>query len=128
VLCGEVGHPAHMCPTKEKVLAAWKEKKVAVNKGTEKQEKEKEERCRGFSGSRKKGGYRGGGGGKQQSLHLAQTLGGENNNAKVLKVQELFDSASDDDDDSDDMGLGNGDVSDSLQINSLKLKLLLHLQ
>jgi hypothetical protein len=92
-------------------LAAWKEKKVAANKGIATKEKEKEERRRGSYGSRKQGSYGGGRGGKQQSLRLAQTLGGENDNAKVPMVQELSDSASDDDD-SDDTGLGNGDGSD----------------
>jgi len=82
--CGEVGHPARTCPNKEKVLAAWKEKKVAANKGIATKEKEKEERRRGSCGSRKQGGYRAGGGGKQQSLRLAQTLGGENDNARCL--------------------------------------------
>jgi len=110
--CGEVGHPARTCPNKEKVLAPWKEKKAAVNKGTEKKEKEKEERRRRSRGGCKKGGYGGGGGRKQQSLRLGQTSGGENDNAKVLKVQELSDSTRDDDDDSHDTGLGNGDGSD----------------
>jgi hypothetical protein len=84
---------------------------VAANKGIATKEKEKEERRRGSCGSRKQGGYRARGGGKQQSLRLAQILGGENDNAMVPMVQELSDSASDDDD-SDDTGLGNGDGSD----------------
>ena len=83
-----------------------------MNKGTEKKEKEKEERRRRSRGGCKKGGYGGGGGRKQQSLRLGQTSGGENDNAKVLKVQELSDSTRDDDDDSHDTGLGNGDGSD----------------
>jgi hypothetical protein len=121
--CGEVGHPSCMCPNKENVLAAWKEKKGAANKGTGKKEKKMEERCRGSHGGRKKGGYGGEGGGKQQSLRLAQTWGGENDNAKVPKLQELSESGSDDN--SHDTGSGNGDGSNSLRINCLKLKLLL---
>jgi hypothetical protein len=39
----EVGHPALMCPNKEKVLATWNEKKYAANNGPEKGKKEKKE-------------------------------------------------------------------------------------
>jgi hypothetical protein len=92
-------------------LATWKEKKAAANKGPEKKEKEKEERRRGSGGSRKKGGYESRGGGNQQSLHLVRSSGRENVNAKVPKVQELSDSASDDEH-SDDTGSGNGNRSD----------------
>jgi len=115
-----VGKPARMCRNKEKVLAAWKEKKAAVNKGTEK--KEQQEMHRGSHGSCKTGGYGGRGGAKQHSLHLSKALEGENDNAKVPKVQEISDSATDDDDNWDDLGRGNGDGSNSLRIDSLKLK------
>jgi hypothetical protein len=121
--CGEVGHSSCMCPNKENILAAWKEKNGAANKDTGKKEKKMEERRRGSHGGRKKCGSGGRGGGKQQSLRLAQTWGGENENAKVPKLQELSESGSEND--LDNTGSGNGDGSDSLRINSLKLKLLL---
>jgi len=82
-----------------------------MKKGTEKKEKEKEERCRGCCGGYKKGSYRGRGEGNQKSLSLAQTLGGENDNAMVPKVQELSYSAGDDDDTSEYFGSGNGNRS-----------------
>jgi len=123
--CGEVGHPARKFPNREKVLVAWKVKKATSNKGTEQNEKGKHERRRGSHSGHKKGGYGGRGWGKPQSLHLAQTSGGENDNAKVPKVQELSDSASNDDDDLDDSGSGNGDGTDLVRIHSLNLKLLL---
>jgi len=53
--CGDVEHPAHTCPTKEKVMAAWPGKTAATKNGTEKKEKFKEETCRGSHGGRKKG-------------------------------------------------------------------------
>ena len=124
---GEVVHPTHTCPNKEKVMAAWQAKKAATKEATEMKEKANKEGCRGSHGSHKKEGYTGGGGGKQQSIRLAQTLGGENDNAKVPELHELSDSASDDDDDSGDSGSGNGDWSDSLSIDSLELQLLLSL-
>jgi hypothetical protein len=109
--CGEVGHPARTCPNKEKVLAAWREKKSAKDKkGADKKEKGKEERRRGSRGGRKKGGNGGGGGGKQQSLRLTQQVPGEENDDKESKMQELSDDS--DDDDSEDSSSGNGNGSD----------------
>jgi hypothetical protein len=108
--CGEVGHPARTCPNKEKVLAAWREKKLANDKkGSGEKQKERADRRRGSRGGRKKGGNGGGGGGKQQSLRLTQQAPGEGNDAKEPRVQELSD---DSDDDSDDSSSGNGNGSD----------------
>jgi hypothetical protein len=108
--CGKVGHPARTCPNKEKVLAAWREKKLANDKkGSDEKEKERADRRRGSRGSRKKGGNGGGGGGKQQSLSLTQQAPGKGDDAKEPRVQELSD---DSDDGSDDSSLGNGNGSD----------------
>jgi len=51
-----LGHPAYTCPGKEKILAAWKEKKAAANNGTEKKEKFNMTKRRGSGGASKKGG------------------------------------------------------------------------
>jgi hypothetical protein len=99
--CGEVGHPARTCPNKEKVLATWREKKLANDKkGSNKKEKEKVEKRRGSHGGHKKGVNGGGGRGKQQSLRLTQQVPGEGNDAKDPKVQELSDDSDDGSDDS----------------------------
>jgi len=109
--CGDEDHPPCTYPTEVTVYAAWKEKPAAVNRGTEKKEKHREERHRGFCGGRKKGSYGGRGGGNQQSLHLAQTSEGDNDNAKVTEVKEVSDSTSDDGN-SDGSGLRNHKPSD----------------
>jgi len=70
----------------EKVLAAWNEKKVAANNSIEKKENVEEESLRDSHGGHKQGGYGSRDGNKSQSLCLAQTLGGENDHAKVPKV------------------------------------------
>jgi len=93
---GEVGNPVCTCPNKEMVLAARKEKQVATNTGTEMKDKDREKRWQGSHGRFMKGGHGGGGGGTQQSRRLAQTTGSEIDIAKVAKVQELSDNASDD--------------------------------
>ena len=108
---GAVGHPARTCWIPEQVLAAWKDNNLAANKCTQMNQKKTEERHRGSCGGGKKGGYRGGGGATQHSVHFAQTSGVENDHAKLPKVEELSDRASDDSDDSDDSGSGNGDAS-----------------
>jgi uncharacterized membrane protein YgcG len=62
--CGEVGHPVQTCSNKEKVLAAWREKKLANDKkGSDEKQKERTDRQRGSCGGRKHGGngVRGGG-------------------------------------------------------------------
>ena len=55
--CGEVGHPARMCPNKEQVLAAWEVKQAGANNCTEKDGKEREEMRRGSRGGHEKGGH-----------------------------------------------------------------------
>jgi len=73
----------------------------------------------GYHGGCQNGGYGGRGGGSQFSLHLAQTSGGDNYNAKVPVGWIWSDRASYDNDDSDDSGLGNSDASDQPEIDSL---------
>jgi hypothetical protein len=75
--CGEVGHPARTCTNLEKVLSAWREKKLANDKkGSDEKQKERADRRRGSHGGHKKGGNVGGGGGIQQSLCLTQQAPG----------------------------------------------------
>jgi hypothetical protein len=108
--CGKVGHPARTCPNKEKVLAAWREKKLANDKkGSDMEEKERADTQRGFCSGRKKGGNGGGGGEKQQSLCLIQQAPGEGNDTKEPRVQELSNNS---DDGSDDSSSRNGNGSD----------------
>jgi hypothetical protein len=97
--CGAVGHPAWTSPHKEKALAVWREKKPANDtNGSDEKQKER---------------------GKQQSFCLTQQAPREDNDAKEPRVEELSD---DSDDDSDDSSWGNGNGSDSLRIDSQKLK------
>jgi hypothetical protein len=106
--CGEVGHPAQICPNKEKVLSAWREKKLDNDKkGSDEKQKERADRRRGSRGGHKKGGNRAGGGGKQQSLHLTLQAPGEGNDAKEPRVQEMSDDSNDGSDDSSSEN-GNG--------------------
>jgi len=50
---------------------------AATNKGAEKKENVKKERCRGSQGDRKAGSDRGGGGVDQQSLYVSLNSPGE---------------------------------------------------
>jgi len=59
----DVSHPTHTCPNTRKVLATWRKKKVAMNSGTEKKEKDTQKRCRHSHNGCKEGGYAGSSGG-----------------------------------------------------------------